>query len=228
MAMRNLASRSVLLLLLTACAGVDKSSAGFVARGGATEEVVATPTTSGTHGSQTEDPWPSVSQPDDNPAGSKERQSPLGTSVPPSCREVRRSVTVTYSIRVEPAPTGQRVWLDLTLINELEWPFYGSTGGTLDMTNPGRGREPTIQWGASSADGIGVRPSQTSTRGIYDHVGRKLTVPFDAKVASVGVYTFLTIPKNGQMYGPGRQCALPARMRAPCCFVLPTRQVPGS
>jgi len=131
----------------------------------------------------------------------------------PTCDEVRRYITARYTVRTEPSPTGKQIWLELTLSNELDRGLVGTTGGILKVSDPDPGQPPAIDWGASSADDIAVRPHATPTRPIFNVIGDKLRASSTSKVTLVGVYTLLW------SVGSERTCRLPAQMRAPRCLV---------
>jgi len=130
-----------------------------------------------------------------------------------ACARMRNQVDVTYRLPREPGPTGQRIWLELSLTNRSDARLAGETGGEVLITHPVHSRMPPwIEWGGSSADSIAVPARSTSTRRIYTVAGTKLHAHTDSRVSLVGVYTHLA---DG-----GVACAMPARMRAPAGLVL--------
>ncbi|QNN54103.1 hypothetical protein [Nocardioides mesophilus] len=130
-----------------------------------------------------------------------------------ACNKMRDQVDVTYRLLREPGPAGQRIWLELTIVNRSDHALWGETAGEVILTHPVHSRMPSsIEWGGSSADTAGARPRSSSTSPIYTIVGTKVDVHTDSRVRLIGVYTYLAA---GHL-----ECALPARMLAPAGLVL--------
>ena len=135
------------------------------------------------------------------------------------CTRLRSQVHVTYELRREPGPTGQRLWVELRLVNRSGLDLSGSSGGQVRVTHPVLSpRQPAhIDWGGSAFDTIGVGPRSTSVRPIYHVLNTKLDVHDDSRVELFGVYTGLAdVHPRGEM----RTCSFPADMRAPAGLVV--------
>ena len=132
---------------------------------------------------------------------------------------MRSKVHVTSELRREPGPTGQRVWVELRLVNQSGVDLGGSSGGLLMVTHPVRSphQPPHIDWGGSSADTIGVGPRSTSDRRIYHVTGAKLDVHDNSRVELIGVYTWLADIRDRDST---RGCSFPAHMWAPTGLVI--------
>ena len=131
------------------------------------------------------------------------------------CREYETKVRLVYTVVSRPTPAGKALSVRLTVHNGSERHLLGDIGGAMAVRVPGASSPSGYEWGDSPDDVIGVRALTTRDVLMSNLSARPLSVPADAKVSVLGLWSRLGPSRTGRA-----PCSLPALVRAPSGLVL--------
>lgn len=131
------------------------------------------------------------------------------------CREYEKKVRLVYTVVSRRTGSGKDLSIRLTVRNGFERHLLGDIGGAMAVTMQGPGSPPLYEWGDTPNDVIGVKALTTRQVLISNLEAKPLSVPAEAKVSVLGVWSRLGPSRTGRA-----PCSLPAHVRAPRGLVI--------
>lgn len=131
------------------------------------------------------------------------------------CRQYEKQVRLVYTVVARRTVSGTDLSVRLTVHNGSERHLLGDIGGAMAVTGQRPGSPPLYEWGDSPNDLIGVSALTTRRVLISNLATKPLTVPAEAKVSVLGVWSRLGPSRTGRA-----PCWLPAQVRAPRGLVV--------
>ena len=162
----------------------------------------------------------------ESPSGARSDVTSGGASsptvdVPPAethdafCGRYEKKVRLVYTVVSHRTASGKDLTITLTVHNGFERHLLGDIGGAMAVTMRNPGSPPRYEWGDSPNDVVGAQ-ALTTHRVLISNLGVKpLSVPAEAKVSVLGVWSRLGPSRTGRA-----PCSLPAQVRAPRGLVI--------
>lgn len=111
---------------------------------------------------------------------------------PLTCRELERAAPVTYQVQRKHDGPGDRLSLVVHVHNTTSRRLVGSTWGQLHVSEVLPGTPPNLDWGASGADDLWVKPGASVDHTAYGVNWDHLSIPTSATITKLRVGAYLS------------------------------------